>query len=678
MHKFTFFKLEVAANRFVFEQKGPAEGPKNAPAQSGQQNPPEGMSFADRARWRAEQNLQVGGDAMKSAASAIGGAVSGAAESAKDAAKSVGRAVGSAGEAVIGIAAETPGTLRSFGRGVQGGVESVGRAAGSAGGAVVGFAAETPGTLAMYGRGIKRGAEATASAAGEYVAKPAIDALKTAGNFYEKKAVAAFEAVLPVAETLVGLGLMTKDKVAALGKDVGHFTADKFMKAVDWGKFNALYVRDGVVNAARVAADLGTTAGTFWGEVASNSYESAAAAGKRFVRSGNEIYDITTAKGKELAIAAGKAVKGTAQEAIRAVSPVFETLVGLGLIAGDKIAALGTDIGSWTADKFNGAVDWSKFAARYVKNGVVDAGTVAYELGIKDPAKFWGRITADSYESAVASGKKFVMKGKEVAYVTADTAKEYARKAGGVVVGAGKETWRFLQPGIETLAGIGLLAKDKVASLGGDVGNWTADQFKGAINWTAFAARYVKNGVVDTAAVSYEFGIKDPAKFWAKLSSNTLDGASAAGKRFVRAGGQFIDITTQEGRKTLARAQKRGREALGGMSGGQPQGPEQISLDNIAVAKKTPKKTSKPVQMAMPETKEVKSEISYVVKPGDFMTKIARMYYGPDASVRFSLELQKYSLGEVRKLRGGGDSLIKPGEVIKLPKTFLGKERKRD
>lgn len=57
--------------------------------------------------------------------------------------------------------------------------------------------------------------------------------------------------------------------------------------------------------------------------------------------------------------------------------------------------------------------------------------------------------------------------------------------------------------------------------------------------------------------------------------------------------------------------------------------------------------------------------VQYVVKKGDTLTKITREYYGT-INVKFALALHD------------GKELIKPGDVIELPKQFQGKERKKN
>lgn len=82
------------------------------------------------------------------------------------------------------------------------------------------------------------------------------------------------------------------------------------------------------------------------------------------------------------------------------------------------------------------------------------------------------------------------------------------------------------------------------------------------------------------------------------------------------------------------------------------------------------------VGAALKQSPDVAQEVKlYTVKPGDAMERIAKKFYGRDVSTQFALDLQKKSLGKVELLKGGKQSLIQIGQVIKLPKTFQGKNR---
>ncbi len=63
----------------------------------------------------------------------------------------------------------------------------------------------------------------------------------------------------------------------------------------------------------------------------------------------------------------------------------------------------------------------------------------------------------------------------------------------------------------------------------------------------------------------------------------------------------------------------------------------------------------------------------YIVKKGDNMISIAKKYYGT-GDIQFAVDLQKNS-SEVKKLSSGKLSFIRPGQEIKLPKTFQGRNR---
>lgn len=68
---------------------------------------------------------------------------------------------------------------------------------------------------------------------------------------------------------------------------------------------------------------------------------------------------------------------------------------------------------------------------------------------------------------------------------------------------------------------------------------------------------------------------------------------------------------------------------------------------------------------------EVAGEKTYVVKRGDNMWKILTKFYPRDqVNQNLADAIQKYSLGEVRKLKDGKSSLIEPGQVIKIPQSF--------
>lgn len=82
-------------------------------------------------------------------------------------------------------------------------------------------------------------------------------------------------------------------------------------------------------------------------------------------------------------------------------------------------------------------------------------------------------------------------------------------------------------------------------------------------------------------------------------------------------------------------------------------------------------------QAGAQEALETPQVVEYTVKPNDSITKITKAYYGT-ANVEFALALQKQLLGTVERLKTGGDSLIRVGQILKLPASFQGRERKKN
>lgn len=666
MEKFTCFtwafKDSGFPNRLIF--KGP-EKPSGAPPPEPEKKW-EDMSFTERARARARAKIEAAKKVAADARWALGETV-----------KDYGRGAQQVGQAVSGTVREMPGVVSDAGGAVKKGAVEVGR-----------------GAAEFHSGMTEAGAEVIAG----YVDWSS-DKIARADRALREKAGAVWASIRPVAETLVGLGLLGKDAIASWGRDAKNFTVAKFNQSVDWAKFKAEYVKDGVVLYAKAAAAMGKDSAEFWKDVAADSYESAVAQGKRIVKVGGEYVYMTKEKAGAVASKVGKVVVGTGKEAWEIVRPGVETIVGLGLLAKDQVAKWGGDVSNWTVAQFNTVASKVQFAARYVKNGAVDVKNFAYEWGIKNPKEFWSKFAADTYQDAIATGKKFVKKGEQIYYVSKAEAEKYAHAAGKVIVGTAKEAYDIVAPGIETIAGLGLLAKDQIAEWGGDVKNWGVAKFNKVAEKVQFAARYVKDGVVDTAKLAYEFGLTKKQLF-ERFVADSYEDAVATSKRFVGKGQEVYDITTQKGRELLAQAQARGQEALG-TGGGRPIPPEEARTAIARAPKATPGKAphaaprpvapegagavARPHDENLPPLVPLPSrspevatgEIEYIVKKGDNMWRILKKYYPANqVNQAFCDAVQVSSLGSVRRLPDGRKSWINPGDVIKIPDTFTYTDRR--
>lgn len=109
------------------------------------------------------------------------------------------------------------------------------------------------------------------------------------------------------------------------------------------------------------------------------------------------------------------------------------------------------------------------------------------------------------------------------------------------------------------------------------------------------------------------------------------------------------------------------------------------SLEDIRKKAETAKKTAKDIfggaakvakrlggeaVAAASEAKKDEGIIHYEVSQGENMIKILKQFYPVDqVNMSLAREIQKQSLGGVATLKSGVESLIKPGDTIKLPKT---------
>lgn len=488
---------------------------------------------------------------------------------------------------------------------------------------------------------------------------------------------AAWEEVKPVVAVLVGMGYLALNKVEKIAGEAKDFSVAKLNAAIDWAKVSADYVKDGAVNLALASKELGTDAAQFLND----SYESMVSGTKAVVevafvnakaagRAVAEFHEGGIDRVARMMLAIDNGVTGTAKKAWETARPVVAVLIGEGYLAAEKMAELGNDAKKFTMAKLEKAVDLGKFAANYVKDGVVDKAKAVAELG-KDAGKFvvatWdkaaektGMALNEAMGLAVAAGREM----SDFHEAMVDEAATDILIVDNTVTGAAKKSWETVRPAVVVLAGQGYLAADTVAQWAGDAKDWSAEKLYAALDYGRFAVDYVKDGVVDMKRVAEDFG-KDAAEKVARVYQKAAERV-----------GEHIELAQAEGYRILdgGKAPSAPVESMWAKvwksGAGKSKGAEVASSEKPKAA---PKKS--PSYMGILRTPESKedSDTIYVVKKGDTMISIAKKYYGA-TDMQFALDLQKNS-GEVKKLDSGKLSFIKPGQEIKLPKTFKGRNR---
>jgi hypothetical protein len=177
-----------------------------------------------------------------------------------------------------------------------------------------------------------------------------------------------------------------------------------------------------------------------------------------------------------LAEDAAQAASELPDKAAQAASEAMES-------AGKKLESL------WGAAK--GAVKSAGEGVLYAQDYWVDkGGKAAQKAGeaVKDTAKGVGDAVLYAQDFYVDKGKK------GAAYVEGK-----AREAGKVALQTAKDSYELVAPGVETLVGLGIITAKEAAKLGTEIHEWNVAQVQKVLKATDFAARYVKDGVVDAA-----------------------------------------------------------------------------------------------------------------------------------------------------------------------------------
>ncbi|MDP1709526.1 MAG: hypothetical protein Q8L21_01430, partial [Candidatus Komeilibacteria bacterium] len=447
----------------------------------------------------------------------------------------------------------------SAGSAIAGGAKSVAEGAKAVGEAFVGTAKEIPGVFTdAHEAAVDKAANMIESAVSG-VADLQSDMVEKMANKFAAideslsgAKRAAWEGVKPVVAVLVGTGYLALDKVENLAGKAKDFSIAKLNAAIDWGKIAKDYIKDGTVNFAIASKELGKDAAQYIvdaheaavSEVVSGiefDIAEAKAAGRAISKFNKEGMDRVA----RVVVAIDNGITGAAKKGWEKARPAVAVLIGEGYLAVEKITELGSDAKKFTMAKLEKAVDLGKFAANYVKDGVVDHAKIVAELG-KDAGNFvvavWDKTVEktkmgvnEAVGFAVAAGRdvsdlnEWAISGIADGFIVIDN----------TVTGAAKKSWETVRPAVIVLAGQGYLAADKVTEWAGDAKNWSADKLYAALDYGKFAADYVKNGVVDMKSVAEDFG-DDVAKKVAEVYQKTAERV-----------GKHIELAQAEGYRIL-------------------------------------------------------------------------------------------------------------------------------